>query len=94
MTDASCFFQNTACPYFPCHKGISLDEFNCLFCYCPLYSLGADCGGTYKLTEKGIKSCVDCGFPHKRENYTLVLKKITLVLARTSQNMETPYKPI
>ena len=31
-----CFFQNRPCEYFPCHKGIPEEAFNCLFCYCPL----------------------------------------------------------
>ena len=39
------FFQNTECEFFPCHQGISKEEFNCLFCYCPLYALGKECGG-------------------------------------------------
>ena len=34
------FFQNRACEYFPCHKGVADEDFNCLFCYCPLYLLG------------------------------------------------------
>ena len=32
------YFKNTDCKYFPCHKGLS-DDFNCLFCYCPMYSI-------------------------------------------------------
>ena len=31
------WFQNRECEYFPCHKGVREEEFNCLFCYCPLY---------------------------------------------------------
>ena len=27
------FFQNRACEYFPCHKGVADEDFNCLFCY-------------------------------------------------------------
>lgn len=67
------FFQNTACKYFPCHTGIPAEEFNCLFCYCPLYALGRKCGGNCTYTEKGFKSCMDCTFPHHRENYDAVL---------------------
>ena len=40
------FFQNTACENFPCHETKFPERFNCLFCYCPLYALGKDCGGT------------------------------------------------
>ena len=42
------FFQNRACEYFPCHKGVADEDFNCLFCYCPLYLLGDECGGKRK----------------------------------------------
>ena len=34
------FYQNTQCEYFPCHKTAHPEDFNCLFCYCPLYALG------------------------------------------------------
>ncbi len=63
------FYQNTACECFPCHSGIPEEDFSCLFCYCPLYTLGRRCGGNFEYTEKGIKSCRNCGFPHRRENY-------------------------
>lgn len=62
------FFQNRACEYFPCHQGVAEEEFNCLFCYCPLYALGKRCGGNFRYTETGIKSCQECTFPHRREN--------------------------
>ena len=39
------YFSHRECEYFPCHPGADPDNFNCLFCYCPLYVLGADCGG-------------------------------------------------
>lgn len=66
------FFQHRECENFPCHKGIPEEEFNCLFCYCPLYTLGPDCGGNFHYTKRGIKSCVDCGFPHWKKNYDSV----------------------
>lgn len=53
------FFQNTECPYFPCHD-ISVDKMNCLFCYCPLYALGDQCGGDFIYLDNGIKSCEKC----------------------------------
>ena len=31
------FFQHTACEFFPCHETAHPEDFNCLFCYCPLY---------------------------------------------------------
>ena len=73
MENSSRFFKNTACEYYPCHNGE--DELNCLFCYCPLYKL-ANCPGKYEVIEsKGrmIKTCKDCSFPHKPENYDKVM---------------------
>ncbi len=75
--NSSRFFQNTACEYFPCHQGIAEDDFNCLFCYCPLYALGKKCGGNCVYTEKGIKSCLHCSFPHRRENYDRVIARFS-----------------
>jgi Zn-finger protein len=74
MENCSRYFANKQCEYFPCHEG--LDEFNCLFCYCPLY-LREHCPGNPKYIEsKGriIKSCNDCTFPHKPENYDTIIK--------------------
>ena len=62
------FFTNRACPYFPCHEGVDERDFNCLFCYCPLYALGHDCGGNFTYTKKGRKNCKGCALPHIREN--------------------------
>ena len=70
----SAFFQNCECEYFPCHD-LCEERFNCLFCYCPLYDM-EDCGGTYSMTEKGVKTCINCTLPHDRDNYTLVIKKL------------------
>jgi len=58
-------FTNTACEFYPCHKGVRR-EFNCLFCYCPL--LERHCPGPYKVfTDKygnTRKDCSDCTLPH------------------------------
>ena len=70
------FFQNRECEYFPCHKVDNIDDFNCLFCYCPLYHLGKGCGGNYTYTDKGIKSCVNCNRPHIRDNYEDIVKNL------------------
>ena len=70
------FFQNKECEYFPCHKTDKPEDFNCLFCYCPLYHLGENCGGNFYITENGVKSCVNCLRPHKKENYEEIVKKL------------------
>ena len=62
------YFSNKECEYFPCHKGADPENFNCLFCYCPLYALGDKCGGNFKFTDKGFKDCTDCQRPHKVRN--------------------------
>ncbi len=50
------FFSHKKCEYFPCHKGADPEEFNCLFCYCPLYALGKDCGGNFTFPFSAIKN--------------------------------------
>ena len=65
--DDSTFFTNRACPYFPCHETDDPDSFNCLFCYCPLYVLGEQCGGHFSYTKKGVKNCKNCTVPHGRD---------------------------
>ena len=67
------FFQNRDCEFFPCHTGVPEEEFNCLFCYCPLYALGETCGGNFVYLENGIKSCMSCSFPHVKGNYEAVI---------------------
>lgn len=67
------FFENTLCEYFPCHRYPHKD-FNCLFCYCPLYPV-KDCGGNYDYIGT-IKNCMDCVLPHKPENYNYIIKKL------------------
>jgi Zn-finger protein len=74
------FFQNTSCEYFPCHKGVPAEDFNCLFCYCPLYALGKDCGGSPRYDNpSGLKDCASCVFPHVRDNYRAIVECIERV---------------
>ena len=82
------FFTNTACEYFPCHPVPEGTEFNCLFCYCPLYALGEKCGGSFRYTDKGIKDCSGCLRPHRRENYGAICEKMgeILELAKRKEN--------
>lgn len=69
------FFCNRECEYFPCHKNADPDNFNCLFCYCPLYALGKKCGGQFRYLPNGNKDCSNCTFPHKRENYKAITSR-------------------
>ena len=70
------FFQNTKCEYFPCHKCRDQENFNCLFCYCPLYALGENCGGNFSYTEQGIKDCSGCLRPHRRDAFDSIMQKM------------------
>lgn len=74
------FFQNKECEYFPCHKNADKEKFNCLFCYCPLYALGENCGGHFSYTKEGIKDCSDCLIPHRRENYDRIIDKMGAIM--------------
>ncbi|MBE6865449.1 MAG: metal-binding protein [Ruminococcaceae bacterium] len=68
------FFNNSRCEYYPCHKADF--PLNCLFCFCPLYSKKS-CPGTAEYIEVNgtiIKDCSNCTFPHKAENYEIILK--------------------
>ena len=74
------FFQHKACEYFPCHDVADPESFSCMFCYCPLYALGDQCGGNFTYTEQGIKDCSGCMKPHRRENYPKIMAKMDAVL--------------
>lgn len=73
------FFQNRQCEYFPCHKTQREDDFNCMFCYCPLFALGEDCGGNFRYTKRGDKDCSGCLVPHMRENFGRIIEKYPLI---------------
>lgn len=77
-TNSYRFFSNTDCRYFPCHQGVG-ERFNCLFCYCPLYALGEQCGGNYVYLENGVKSCINCGIPHTEKGYEYIMERIGAV---------------
>ncbi len=70
------FFQNRECEFFPCHEVQDEDDFNCLFCYCPLY-LDDNCIGSpeYIITGRGqrIKDCSSCLVVHSPEMYDKVI---------------------
>ncbi len=75
------YFCNRECEYFPCHQTDGRDNFNCLFCYCPLYVLGEHCGGNFAFLPNGYKDCSYCVFPHLRENYSEITKRYREILA-------------
>ena len=74
------FIQNKTCEYFPCHDGIPAEQFNCLFCFCPLYALGQACGGNFTYTAEGIKDCSRCLRPHEKGQYAQICQKLNQVI--------------
>lgn len=74
------FFQNRDCEYFPCHQCTREADFNCLFCYCPLYALGDRCGGNFTYLDNGIKDCSSCLIPHRCEGYDIIIEKMGAVM--------------
>ena len=78
------FFSNTECEYFPCHKVAANSDFNCLFCYCPLYFLGDDCGGIInRVGPDAVKDCTNCHLPHLPEYYDTIITKLQKARAGT-----------
>lgn len=73
MKNSHRFFENKECKYFPCHEGV--DDFNCLFCYCPLYHLENCPGNPFYKEKEGdlVKVCTNCIFPHQSVNYDTVI---------------------
>ena len=87
MENSFRFFNNRDCKYFPCHAMTDRADFNCLFCYCPLYFLGEKCGGNFKYNSaKTVKDCTDCNLPHIPEYYDTILKR--LKEARNAENIK------
>lgn len=77
------FFQHKKCEYFPCHKTNDPDNFNCLFCYCPLYMLKDKCGGNF-IMNNGIKDCSNCLIPHSPGGYDYIMSKMKEVIKKGS----------
>ncbi|WP_419005736.1 cysteine-rich small domain-containing protein [Collinsella stercoris] len=73
------FFNHSACEFYPCHD-MPAEDLNCLFCFCPLYRLGEDCGGTFTYVNGAdgarIKDCSTCTVPHRRENYDCIIGRL------------------
>lgn len=81
------FFQNKKCEFFPCHKITEESDFNCLFCFCPLYMLKDKCGGNFKYTS-GVKDCSDCAIPHSPNGYEFIMNKMGEVVKIGSERIE------
>lgn len=75
------YFAHRACEYYPCHRGADPENFNCLFCFCPLYALGGRCGGQFAYLPNGRKDCSGCLYPHLRQNYGAIMERCGELLA-------------
>ena len=72
------FISNTACEYFPCHDGIPEAQFNCIFCYCPLYTYPG-CTGQKRYLKSGLKDCSACRLPHFGERgWDSIIKQLPI----------------
>ena len=74
------------CAYsFTQHRACE-EDFNCLFCYCPLYTLGSKCGGNFKYLENGVKDCSGCLLPHGRGSYSYIISKYPELMELAKKN--------
>ena len=86
------FFQNQKCEYFPCHRCAKEDDFNCLFCYCPLYALGPACGGDFYYTSRGIKDCTGCTRLHRGDDGARIVREAFGALATLAAEHAQPQR--
>ena len=84
MENSYKFFANKECRNFPCHPTDDPDNFNCMFCFCPLYPLGDKCGGNFKYIGGICKDCSDCMLPHEPDKYDYIVKKYDEVMEMAS----------
>ena len=80
------FAQHVRCEFFPCHPTDHPEDFNCLFCYCPLYTLGSGCGGNFKYLENGVKDCSGCLRPHRRDSYGYIMSRYPELMELAKKN--------
>jgi len=85
MENSYCFYENRECKYYPCHNG--LEQINCMFCFCPLYTFERCLGSYVMLSDKNVirKDCSKCTFPHNPDNYETIIDFI-----RLSENKTNP----
>jgi len=83
------FFCHKDCEYFPCHPTDEPEKFNCLFCYCPLYALGDQCGGNFKYIGGVCKDCSDCKIPHDVKNYEYIIGKYQQIMELAAKNRKS-----
>jgi uncharacterized membrane protein/Zn-finger protein len=90
MTKEYAYFTHHECENFPCHDRADPDDFNCLFCYCPLYALEDRCGGDFVYQENGVKDCSGCLYPHRSENYDEIISRYNEIAAGEPRAGQAP----
>ena len=80
MSEKYKFISHRECEFFPCHKVENDEDFNCLFCYCPLYALGDRCGGDFVYLENGVKDCSGCMVPHSSGGYDYIMENFGKIM--------------
>ena len=86
------YFSHKNCEYFPCHKGADPENFNCLFCYCPLYALGDKCGGNFHFTESGIKDCTGMQTSSQKRKLRIYHREVPANLRKLIRKQREKYK--
>ena len=86
LRHSSKYYRNQDCEFFPCHQISVETDFNCLFCYCPLYPMGESCCGVFTYNEKGVKDCAGCQLPHAPEYYEVINQKLRRQLPQNTRN--------
>ena len=79
MKNSYRFFQNRECEYFPCHSVKDDTDFNCLFCFCPLYWKEQCLGNPVYIKDargQKIKDCTNCTIVHRPDMYDRIVKKL------------------
>ena len=76
------FYTNKECEYYPCHPVPEGTEFNCLFCYCPLYMLGRKCGGTSPIWKAASRTAASAWYPTAGRTMDLLPTVSRRLLAR------------
>lgn len=82
------YFSHKECEYYPCHKNADPENFNCLFCYCPLYALGEGCGGNFCFTEQGVKDCSNCLIPHEKGGFIYITDNFPKIIEMMKRDAE------
>ena len=76
------FYTNKECEYYPCHPVPEGTEFNCLFCYCPLYMLGRKCGETSPIWKAASRTVASAWYPTAGRTMDLLPTVSRRLLAR------------